>query len=283
MVTGAGGMFGTDLCTVLEADHDVVARDLADFDIADHDATVSAISEAHPEAIVHAAAFTDVEACEDRRQDAFRSNALGSMNVAAGAREAGAYLVYMSTDYVFDGRKRDPYVEFDEPRPLNFYGLTKLYGERYVSELTTRHLIVRTSWLFGPNGRNFVDTILAKASDGGTLKVVNDQRGCPTYTMDLARAVGAAIVQGLEGVIHITNSGEATWFDLASKALELAGIKADIQPVETDLYPVKAKRPAYSVLGSLVLESCGIPALPPWVEGVRDHLRRRGMLSPARA
>ena len=281
MVTGAGGMLGTDLCTVLETDNEVVARDLADFDIADHDATVSAISEAHPDVIVHAGAFTDVEACEDRRQEAFRANAVGSMNVAAGAREAGAYLVYMSTDYVFDGRKREPYVEFDEPRPLNFYGLTKLYGERYVRELTTQHLIVRTSWLFGPNGRNFIDTIIAKASGGEKLKVVNDQRGCPTYTMDLARAVAEAITRRLEGVIHITNTGEATWFDLAARTLELAGIKADIEPVETDLYPVKAKRPAYSVLGSLVMESCGIPALPPWVDGVKDHLRRKGLLAPA--
>jgi dTDP-4-dehydrorhamnose reductase len=283
MVTGAGGMLGTDLCTVLEPDNDVVARDVADFDIADHDATVEAIADAHPQAIVHAAAFTDVEACEDKRQEAFRSNALGSMNVAAGAREAGAYLVYMSTDYVFDGRKREPYVEFDEPRPLNFYGLTKLYGERYVRELTTRHLIVRTSWLFGPNGRNFIDTIVAKASAGDTLKVVNDQRACPTYTMDLARALAAAIAKGLEGVIHITNSGEATWFDLAAEALRLAGIGTQIEPVATELYPVKAKRPAYSVLGSLVMESCGIAALPSWAEGVKDHLRRKGLLAPAGA
>lgn len=283
MVTGAGGMLGTDLCSALEVDHEVVARDIADFDIADHDATVEAIAGARPEAIVHAAAFTDVEACEDKRQEAFRANALGSMNVAAGAREAGAYLVYMSTDYVFDGRKREPYVEIDEPRPLNFYGLTKLYGERYVRELTSRHLIIRTSWLFGPNGRNFIDTIIAKARAGDDLKVVNDQRGCPTYTLDLARAVAAIIVKGLEGVIHVTNSGEATWFDVASRALELAGVGTRIQPVPSQFYPVKAKRPPYSVLGSLVMESAGIPALPAWVEGVRDHLRRKGMLAPAGA
>jgi dTDP-4-dehydrorhamnose reductase len=276
-------MLGTDLCEVLGADHEVVARDIDDFDIGDHDSAVGAIEEARPQVIVHAAAFTDVEACEERRQEAFRSNALGSMNVAAGAREAGAYLVYLSTDYVFDGRKQEPYMEIDEPRPLNFYGLTKLYGERYVRELTTRHLIVRTSWLFGPNGRNFIDTIIARASSGAKLKVVSDQRGCPTYTRDLARAIGEVIARGLEGVIHITNSGVATWHELAACALNLAGIAAEIEPVASDQYPTKAKRPGYSVLGSLVMEPSGIPALPAWSEGVRDHLRRKGMLAPAGA
>ena len=283
MVTGAGGMLGRDLVSVLEAEHEVMARDLADFDVTDHDATVRAVSEARPEVVVHLAAFTDVEACEDNRQQAFRLNALGSMNVAAGAREVGAYLVYLSTDYVFDGRKSEPYLEIDEPRPLNFYGLTKLYGERYVRELTTRHLIVRTSWLFGPNGRNFVDTIVAKASRGTRLIVVSDQRGCPTYTLDLAKGIAAVVAKGLEGVVHITNTGSTTWYDLARLALELAGIAAPVEQVSSGQYPTKARRPAYSVLASLVLEPSGIGALPSWQDGVKDHLRRKGMLAKAYA
>jgi dTDP-4-dehydrorhamnose reductase len=281
MVTGAGGMLGRDLVGVLEAEHELLPRDLADFDVTDHDATVGAVSEARPEVVIHLAAFTDVEACEDNRQQAFRLNALGSMNVAAGAREVGAYLVYLSTDYVFDGRKSDPYVEIDEPRPLNFYGLTKLYGERYVRELTTRHLIVRTSWLFGPHGRNFVDTIVAKASRGTRLTVVSDQRGCPTYTLDLARGIAAVVAKGLEGVVHLTNTGSTTWYDLAKLALDLAGIAAPIEPVSSGQYPTKARRPTYSVLASLVLEPSGIGALPLWQDGLKDHLRRRGMLAKA--
>ena len=279
MITGAKGMLGADLATVLGDDHEVIARDMDDFDIADHDATLAAILDARPDVIVHAAAFTDVEACEDRRQEAFRANALGSMNVAAGARQADAYLVYTSTDYVFDGRKHEPYLEIDEPSPVNFYGVTKLYGERYVRELTTKHLIIRTSWLFGPNGRNFIDTIIAKASSGARLQVVNDQRGCPTYTRDLARGIKAAVAGRLEGLLHMTNAGDATWFDLARYALGQAGIEAEIDPVPSELYPTRAKRPAYSVLGSLVMGASGLQALPPWTDGVRDHLRRKGMIA----
>jgi dTDP-4-dehydrorhamnose reductase len=204
------------------------------------------------------------------------------MNVAAGAREVDAYLVYVSTDYVFDGRKCEPYLEIDEPRPLNFYGLTKLYGERYVRELTTRHLIIRTSWLFGPNGKNFIDTIIAAASSGAKLTVVNDQRGCPTYTLDLARGMSGAIEKTLEGIVHITNSGDATWSGLAECALEMAGIPAVVEPVPSELYPTRALRPRYSVLGSLVLGPSGVAALPPWKEGLRDHLRRRGLPASGR-
>lgn len=282
MVTGAKGMLGTDVCGVLEADHEVIARDIDDFDIADHHATVKEIVDARPETIVHLAAFTNVEACEDRRQEAFRTNALGSMNVAAGAREVGAYLVYVSTDYVFDGRKGEPYLEIDEPRPLNFYGLTKLYGERYVRELTTRHLIIRTSWLFGPNGKNFVDTIVAAASGGAKLRVVNDQRGCPTYTLDLARGISGVIGRTLEGIVHITNSGDTTWYELAESALRLAGISSAIEPVASEQYPTRALRPRYSVLGSLVLGASGVAALPPWTEGLKDHLRRKGLPAAGR-
>ena len=278
MVTGAAGMLGTDVCSVLEAGHQVLARDVGDFDVGDHDRTVKAIAADRPEAIVHLAAFTDVEACEDRRDEAFRVNALGSMNVSAGAREVGAYLIYLSTDYVFDGRKQEPYLETDEPRPLNFYGQTKLQGERYVREVAGRNLILRTSWLFGPNGRNFVDTIIAKASSGERLRVVNDQRGCPTYTMDLARGISALIAKSLEGIIHVTNRGEATWFDLAESALALAAIKTPLDAVSSNEYPAKAKRPRYSVLGSLFAGASGIEPLPPWTDGLKDHLRRRGYL-----
>jgi dTDP-4-dehydrorhamnose reductase len=270
-------MLGTDVCSVLEADHEVMPRDLDDFDVGDHDATLKAVVDARPDAIVHLAAFADVEACEDRRQEAFRTNALGSMNVAAGAREVGAYLVYLSTDYVFDGRKNEPYLEIDEPRPLNFYGLTKLYGERYVRELTTRHLIVRTSWLFGPNGRNFVDKIIAAARSGAELTVVTDQRGCPTYTLDLARGLSGVIGRMLEGIVHMTNTGDTTWFGLAECALEMAGIPAVIRQVASEDYPARALRPRYSVLGSLVLGASGVAALPPWRDGLKDHLRRRGL------
>jgi dTDP-4-dehydrorhamnose reductase len=228
--------------------------------------------------IVHTAAFTDVEACEEKREEAFRINATGTGNVAKASGRAGSLLIYISTDYVFNGSKRSPYKEVDEPDPINYYGLTKLQGENRVRGLAARHLIVRTSWLFGPNGKNFVDTILGKASGVESLKVVDDQRGSPTYTGDLARGIKSLIEGELEGVVHLTNSGDATWFELARCATGLAGLDVEIEPVQSAAYPTKARRPSYSVLASDVLERAGIEPLPPWEQGVKDHMMRRGLL-----
>jgi dTDP-4-dehydrorhamnose reductase len=276
-------MLGTDLCQVLGDSHEVTGCDIDDFDIVNRTTTHDAVVSARPEVVVHLAAFTDVEACESERSKAFECNAIGSMNIASAAREAGANLVYLSTDYVFDGTKSEPYVELDQPRPLNFYGVTKLYGEYYAETLTAKHLIVRTSWLFGPNGSNFVDKIVGKASQGGPLRVVNDQRGCPTYTMDLAKGMKQVIETGLEGIVHLSNSGEATWFDLAKHAVAMAGMVCEIEPVSSGSYTTKAVRPRYSVLGSLVLENIGFGGLPPWRDAVREHLARKGTLKESRS
>jgi dTDP-4-dehydrorhamnose reductase len=279
LVTGAKGMLGTDVVEALAGDHKVTAQDIDDFDIRDLSATTQAIRKASPEAIIHVAAFTDVEACEERSEFARQSNGDGTLNVALGAKAVGAFVVYMSTDYVFDGAKRVPYLEADEPSPINAYGASKLAGERYLAETTPDHLIVRTSWLFGPNGRNFIDTIMSKARSGARLKVVNDQRGCPTYTGHLAAGIKAALERGLRGILHMTNSGDTTWYDLARYALALAGVKSDIEPVPGSAYPTRAKRPAYSVLASTVMAASGIGDLPPWGEGVKCHLARRGMIA----
>jgi dTDP-4-dehydrorhamnose reductase len=272
-------MLGSDVVEALAKDHKVTAQDIDDFDIRDRGATARAIEKASPEAVVHLAAFTDVEACEERREFARQCNADGTLHVALGAKAVGAYVVYLSTDYVFDGAKRVPYLETDEPKPINAYGLSKLGGERNLAETTPDHLIVRTSWLFGPNGRNFIDTIMSKARSGVRLKVVNDQRGCPTYTGHLAVGIKAALERGLKGILHMTNSGDTTWYDLAKYALALAGVKSDVEPVPGSAYPTKAKRPAYSVLASTVMAPSGIGALPAWGEGVKCHLARRGMIA----
>ena len=271
-------MLGTDLCQVLAGDHEVIGYDIDDFDIVDHVATHDAVVAVEPEVVVHLAAFTDVEACETERSRAFECNATGTMNVAGASQSAEARLVYLSTDYVFEGAKREPYTELDHPGPLNYYGVTKLEGERLVQAMTPKHLIVRTSWLFGPNGKNFVDTMLKRALEGGPLRVVSDQRGCPTYTMDLAKGLKQVIQMGLEGIVHLTNSGDATWFDLAKHAVGVAGIECEIEPVLSESYPTKARRPLYSVLGSQVLGNTGFERLPHWQQGVRGHLSRKGML-----
>jgi len=272
-------MLGADLVEALADRHDIVAVDIEDFDITDPDATGAAISEARPEAVVHLAAFADVEACEERREFALRVNAEGTRNVAAAAKAAGARVVYVSTDYVFDGAKREPYLESDPPGPVNSYGLSKLLGERHLAESGARHLVVRTSWLFGPNGRNFIDTVLARAKAGAALRVVDDQRGCPTYTGHLAAGIKAVLEAGLEGTVHITNSGDTTWYELAKCAFALAGLKPDIEPVPASAYPTKARRPAYSVLASAIVGRGCIEALPTWQEGVKCHLARKGLLA----
>lgn len=278
MVTGARGMLGSDLCQVLDSDFQVYGFDIEDFDIVDEQATMHWALKIEPDVIFHLAAYTNVDGSEDNRETAFAVNAIGTQNISRAARNSNSRLIYLSTDYVFDGTKGEPYVETDEPNPINYYGLTKLYGELYVAQLTLHHLIVRTSWLFGPNGKNFVDTIIAKAEAGESLKVVNDQHGCPTYTLHLARALREAMESNLEGIIHLTNAGATTWYELAIYALNSAGVSADVKPVSSRAYPTKAKRPAYSVLSSSVAGSSSIRELPPWQDGVRDHLRRRKKL-----
>jgi dTDP-4-dehydrorhamnose reductase len=270
-------MLGTDLCEVLAPEHTVVACDVEQFDITDARRTLEGISEASPDTVVHTAAFTRVEACEEERDTALRINADGTLNVAEAARKVGARLVYVSTDYVFDGTKGAPYVETDPPNPINCYGETKLLGEQHVAEVVPHHLILRTSWLFGPHGRNFIDTITDRAAQGESLRVVDDQRGCPTYALHLARGIRRAIGLELEGLIHITNAGDATWYELARHALSLAGIDVAIEPVSTEAFGARAARPRYSVLASEVAGGLLEP-LPPWEQAVRDHMIRKGVI-----
>jgi dTDP-4-dehydrorhamnose reductase len=276
-------MLGTDLCEVLSRGHQVTGVDLDDFNVAEAGPTARAVAQLKPEVIFHLAAFTDVESCETQHPKAFEYNAVSAMNIAGAAREARAYLIYLSTEYVFNGKKEGPYTEDDEPDPVNYYGLTKLHGEHYVRKLAPRHLVVRTSWLFGPNGRNFVDTILRKATElkesaGGPLKVVDDQRGCPTYTGHLAEGLARLLELDLMGTVHLANSGIATWFELAVEALRLAEIDCEVQPIPSEAYPMVAARPANSMIVSSVLEGTGFEPLPPWQEGLREHLKRTRML-----
>lgn len=278
MVSGAKGMLGSDLCEILSSEFDVLGVDIDDFDIADEEATLKSVTQISPEIIIHLAAYTDVEGSEINPGKAFLVNAVGTFNMARAARKVDAYLVYLSTDYVFDGSKSEPYIETDAVNPINTYGLSKAYGEMYVSRLVERNLIVRTSWLFGPNGVNFVDKIIDQAESGRKLKVVNDQYGCPTYTMHLALALKEAIRRRVEGILHMAGCGQTTWFELAQAILDLAGIDAEIQPVASHMYPARARRPRNSALSSMVLAHFGLRELPKWQDGLKEHLRRRGRL-----
>jgi dTDP-4-dehydrorhamnose reductase len=263
LVTGAGGQLGRDLVDAFSG-HEVIACDHGRLDVADRDAVLCALVATRPDAVVHAAAWTAVDACEDDPSRAFQVNALGTRHVAEGARRVGALVCYLSTDYVFDGVGARPYTEWDDPRPLSVYGRSKLGGER---ELDPGSLIVRTSWVAGVHGRNFVRTMLRLASERDTIGVVADQRGCPTFTPDLAAMIRRLVVARLPGTFHVTNQGPTTWFDLARATLAAAGLDpARVRPLTTSEYPARAPRPANSVLDNAALRLQGIPLLPDWHE-----------------
>lgn len=280
MITGAQGMLGKEMVARLGREHEVVGVDLGDFDVTDGPATASAIARARPDLVCHCAAYTDVDGCERDPRRAFRVNALGTWNVAAAVAAIGATMLYISTDFVFDGQKREPYTEYDTPRPLGVYGASKLAGERHVRELVARHFIVRTAWLYAPHGRNFVLTILRKArelcaaapqEETPALRVVGDQVGSPTYARDLADAVARHIVDSrLYGTYHITNAGACSWAEFAAEALRLARIPARVEPISSQEWPSPTRRPAYSVLRRLSLEMQGRDDMRPWQEALAE-------------
>ena len=265
LITGAGGQLGHDLLRAF-TDHEAVGTTHGQLDVTDRDAVLATITELRPDAVVHAGAWTDVDGCETDPDRAFRVNALGTRHVVEGARLAGARVCYLSTDYVFDGTGDRPWVEWDAPAPLSVYGRSKLGGER---ELDPGATVVRTSWVCGAHGRNFVKTILRAAAERDELTVVDDQHGCPTFTSDLAGAIARLVVARLPGTFHVTNQGATTWFDFARAIVAAAGFDpAKVRPIATaDLHPPRpAPRPANSVLDNAALRLSGIPLLPDWHE-----------------
>jgi dTDP-4-dehydrorhamnose reductase len=260
-VTGAGGQVGREVVAAF-GDHDVVAADHASLDVGDRDAVLQAITTSAPDAIVHLAAWTAVDACEADPDRAFRVNTLGTRHVADAAHRVGAHVFYLSTDYVFDGTKPDPYVEWDAPHPLSVYGRSKYGGEREVGRDAT---IIRTSWVCGRHGHNMVKTILRLATDRKELSFVNDQRGHPTFAADLAPMIVRIVVDRRPGVFHVTNQGVTSWYEFARAVLEAAGLDAGlVRPIATaDLDPPRpAPRPANSVLDNAALRLSGLALLP---------------------
>jgi len=273
LITGAGGQLGHDLvraCT--EAGDDVVACDRSRLDLTDRDSVYQAIAEVRPDAVLHAGAWTAVDACEGDPERAFAVNALGTEWVADAARRAGAHLVAVSTDYVFDGTKGTPYHEWDRPNPQSVYGRSKWAGERAVTAQAPGSTVVRTSWVCGAHGPNMVKTVLGMA-DRAELAFVDDQRGSPTLTADLAPVIRQLAVGRHVGVFHVTNQGDTTWFGFARDVLELAGRDpAKVRAITTaELDPPRpAPRPAAAVLDNVALRLGGFTPLPHY----RDSLRR---------
>ena len=288
LVTGAGGMLGSAVLPALErAGHVVGAilhpQDAPDtplaaagastrLDITDYPALLEAARTFRPDWVVHLAAWTDVDGCEGDPDRAFIVNGLGARNAALAAAEAGAAVLAMSTDYVFDGSTPAPRREHDPKGPLNVYGRSKLAGEHAVREVNARHVIVRTAWLYGAGGRNFVDTILSRARSGQPLRVVDDQRGSPTWTADLADAIVALQARREFGTYHVTNTGEASWRDLAVAACELAGVRAEVARMGSAELDRPARRPAYSALHTGWYEHVTGRRMPHWRDALGRYL-----------
>ncbi|MEO0075416.1 MAG: dTDP-4-dehydrorhamnose reductase [candidate division WOR-3 bacterium] len=274
LVTGARGMLGTDLCVLLKQKQiSPIELDLPKFDITNINQAINTIKQHKPEIIIHLAAFTDVDRAEENKADAYAVNTQGTWAVALAAQECKAKLLYISTDYVFDGSKNKPYHENDQPNPINYYGLTKLLGERAITQHLKQYYIVRTAWLFGKNGNNFVKTIIKLAQEKDDLEVVNDQIGSPTYTKDLSQAIYNLIQTDKYGIYHITNAGYCSWYEFACEIIKQAELNTQITPVSSDKINRKAKRPAYSVLDNHKYEQTCQDKLRSWQEALRYYLR----------
>lgn len=275
LITGAKGMMGSDLMKVLsqKKEYNLIGATRSDFDITDYSQTLQFLKDKRPDIVVHAAAYTKVDDCESNKETAYKVNEVGTKSVASGCKDINAKLICISTDYIFNGRKNTPYLENDMPAPLSVYGDSKLKGELVVQDILRDFIIVRTSWLFGRNGNNFISAILKQAEKTKTIKVVNDQTGSPTYTIDLSHAIEKLISCNAKGIFNITNSGECSWYQFAKKILELAGIKGvDVVPITSEELKRPARRPAYSILDCSKFKNTTNYNMRHWEEALKDYL-----------
>jgi dTDP-4-dehydrorhamnose reductase len=249
LILGHKGMLGSDLLNRLSVCHDVTGQDIQDIDITVKEACQKALSEIRPDVVINAAAYTNVDGCESDKEKCFLVNAEAVKNIALACLDTGTKIVHISTDYVFDGEKKTPYLEDDICNPVNVYGQSKLMGEMYLQELSRNFILVRSSWLFGKNGKNFVKTIADKIQENKRITVVDDQIGSPTFTWDLAGAIQLLIEKHHTGVFHVANQGSCSWYEFASKIVETIGATdVHIEPIKSDELIRPASRPHYSVL-----------------------------------
>jgi len=273
VVVGANGMLGTDLCRLLkEQKLAPIELDLPRFDITNINQAINTIQSQRPDMIINLAAFTDVDAAELKKADAYAVNTQGAWAVALAAQQCKAKLVYVSTDYVFDGTKKDTYIETDAPNPINYYGQTKLLGEKTVTQHLKHYFIVRTSWLFGKHGKNFVKTMLKLCQEKELIEVVNDQVGSPTYTRDLSSSIFNLISSDKYGIYHLTNTGKCSWYEFACEIVKQAGLNTRVVPVSSDKFVRNASRPANSVLDNSKYEKHFNARLRNWQDALKDYL-----------
>jgi dTDP-4-dehydrorhamnose reductase len=283
-VIGSAGQLGTEVCRAFGAfGHDVSPLSHADVDVTDLEIVRQTLRLDPPQAVVNCAAYVRVDDAEGDAESAFQVNAIGALNVARVGAELNALCMYISTDYVFDGEKTVPYTEGDIPRPINVYGASKLAGEYLVRQGCAKSMIVRVASLFGKSGArakggNFIETILSKARRGEALRVVNDIQISPTYCPDVAAAIVDLAQRGTLGIIHVTNSGACTWYDLAKEVVVLCGLEVSLEAVANDAFPRRATRPRNSALDNTQITTLLGAPLPPWEDAVRRYLRCQGYI-----
>ncbi|MBI1317822.1 MAG: dTDP-4-dehydrorhamnose reductase [Candidatus Hydrogenedens sp.] len=280
LIFGAKGQLGRDLMRALAADGEVLGCDLPETNIADEASAFSQVKEFSPDLIINAAAYTDVEKAEDNLGPAFLVNETGARNVADCGKRFGVPVVYYSTDFVFDGRKTTPYTPADATTPLSVYGRSKLAGEKATRDANPKHYILRTAWLYGPGGNNFVEKMIALAADRPQLKIVTDEVGSPTHTWDLCEATRAIVKTGKYGLYHAANAGETSRYDFARAIFELAGIDIDVQPCLGAAFPAKARRPAHAPLDCSALTAASGYTLRPWRDALEHYFQRRASAAP---
>ena len=270
LVTGAAGQLGHDVCS--ENGGEAVGIDIAELDITDRPTVNTYVKNKHPDAIIHCAAYTAVDKAESEPEKCHAINVLGTRYLAESARESEAKFLYISSDYVFDGTLDRPYETGDAPNPLGVYGCTKLEGENAVRSMLEKFFIIRTSWVFGINGSNFVKTMLRLGRERGEVSVVADQFGSPTYTRDLAKLIAAMIRSEKYGVYHATNEGFCSWYDFACGIFRSAGNDVKVDHIITDEYPTEAVRPKNSRLSKKSLTDAGFGLLPTWQDAPERFL-----------
>ncbi|SET21495.1 dTDP-4-dehydrorhamnose reductase [Natronincola peptidivorans] len=276
MVTGAKGQLGVDLVNKLSLKHDIMAADKEDLDIIDLDQVMKAVRNLKPDVIINAAAYTNVDGAETEVDLAYRINCVGAKNLAIAALEYGGRLLHISTDFIFDGRKNTPYTEFDATNPLSVYGKSKLAGETCIKEICNRHYILRTAWLYGEHGNNFVKTMLRLAENNKTLKVVDDQIGSPTYTKDLVKVIEKMITTDAYGTYHASNAGACSWNEFAKKIFQMKEIKdIEVLPITSEEFNRPAVRPKYSVMENYMLKLQLDYEMRHWEEGLKEYFNNQ--------
>ncbi|MCP4714383.1 MAG: dTDP-4-dehydrorhamnose reductase [Deltaproteobacteria bacterium] len=273
LVVGSSGMLARDVIRQFKGTCELFECDYPHFDLCDQPLVMREVASIRPDVIINCAAYTDVDGCENEKARAFAVNADGVRNLALACKETGSRLVHVSTDFVFDGNKNTPYDEDDLTNPLSVYGSSKLAGEAHIREVLERYVIVRTSWLFGKGGNNFVETIKRLAGERDELRIVDDQKGCPTFAADLAQALSALISSSAQGVFHVSNSGPCTWYEFGRKIVELSSLAARVTPVSSDEFPRPARRPANSVMNTQKYYDQTGKQLRPWQEALQDYFR----------